>query len=219
MMGTNYCKNITLDSCQFNTFDAHAGVYNATITNCQMTHVSIIGEGKLLVEDCVFYVNKLSKQVDVIGLRYDYGSTFMGDVYVNNVEIRYGGYKVNGNTVKQDICLFFAEWNEWDFGYKTYLPKNVYVDGITMTEIDYSVEGGVRSETVVGTNTRPLLLYPAALNSAKEDENIADETFSGGGVNINPYAPTELVVIKNCKGVEWVFPTSKQFKDMVVRYE
>ena len=79
-MGTNFCKNITLEGCSFSRFDAHQGVYNVTIKDSTLGHqcLNAIGMGTLLIEDTTLYGNYL------IVLRDDYGSTWKGDVIIRN---------------------------------------------------------------------------------------------------------------------------------------
>lgn len=57
ILGSNYCKNLVYDNCEFSRFDAHKGVANATIRNSKLGHMGInaIGSGTLLVENTTLY--------------------------------------------------------------------------------------------------------------------------------------------------------------------
>ena len=123
VMGSNYCKNLTYDTCVFSRFDAHKGTHNATIINSQIGHqkLSIIGSGTLRVENTVVYGNSIA------ALRSDYGSTWEGDMIFKNVTL------MNTGTV----TLISGSWNNHYFGYTCYLPANVYIDGITLAKGDF----------------------------------------------------------------------------------
>ncbi len=108
VMGTNYCKNITYDGCILNRFDAHAGLYNAAVKNSKIMNINLIGGGTALISNtCIYYRLGLN-------LRRDYGSTWHGDFILDDVTIV---------TDSPDVYLIYGDWTNWDFGYKTYLPR------------------------------------------------------------------------------------------------
>ena len=118
IMGTNYCKNITYDSCLLSRFDAHAGIYNASIINSTVSNIRLTGGGKFTVKDSTIYGNALTS------LREDYGCTWRGDVEITNVKIL--------NT-SDTVWLLGARFYEYhNFGYQAYYPENVKVDGLTL---------------------------------------------------------------------------------------
>ncbi len=118
IMGTNYCKNITYDGCLLSRFDAHAGIYNASIINSTVSNIRTTGGGKFIIKDSTVYNNCL------IGLREDYGCTWRGDVIIDNVKIK--------NT-SDTIWLLGAKFYEHhNFGYQAYYPENVTVNGLTL---------------------------------------------------------------------------------------
>ena len=49
--GTNYCKNMEYINSTVTRFDAHAGLYNGKIINCNVSGVMITGYGDLIIED------------------------------------------------------------------------------------------------------------------------------------------------------------------------
>ena len=116
IMGTNYCKNITYENSVLSRLDAHAGVYNITITGSKLIWVSLIGGGTANITDSTIYNNT------IIALRSDYGSTWHGDVNIKNVHV------VNTDTV----TVISGGWVDHYFGYKVYLPTNINIDNITL---------------------------------------------------------------------------------------
>ena len=116
IMGTNYCKNITYDGCTLSRFDAHAGIYNASIINSTLTTLRLTGGGKFIIKDSTVYNNHL------IALREDYGCTWRGDAIIENVKIM--------NTADK-VWLFGAKFYEYhNFGYQAYFPENIKVSGL-----------------------------------------------------------------------------------------
>ena len=119
IMGMNYIKNIVYDSCVLSRFDAHAGVTNAKIIDSVIgrSGVSVVGYGKLILENSKFY----SKQM--INLRNDYGSTWDGDVIIKNCEFI--------PSIEGEQVLIRAQNHEkHNFGYPCYAPKNIKIDGL-----------------------------------------------------------------------------------------
>ena len=78
IMGSNYSKNIHYENCRLSRLDAHCGVYNASLKNCEVVYISVVGGGTLTVEDTTVYNDS------VISLRGDYGSSWRGDVILKN---------------------------------------------------------------------------------------------------------------------------------------
>ena len=119
IMGTNYCKDVTFDSCELSRFDTHRGVTNATIKNSIIGQggITVSGSGTLLLENTVSYANSL------INLRDDYGSPWDGDIVIRNCSVycnQNSDYFLIKGTNSQDH----------DFGYTCYMPKNVTVEGL-----------------------------------------------------------------------------------------
>ena len=127
VMGTNFCKNITLDGCSFSRFDAHQGVYNVTIKNSTLGHqcLNAIGMGTLLVEDTTLYGSYL------INLRSDYGSTWKGDAIIRNCT----WIPSQGNMLSSSCSMIYGKFSGYhEFGYDCYMPENVYIDGLTIDD-------------------------------------------------------------------------------------
>ena len=154
VMGTNYCKNLTFDGNFLCSFDAHCGVYNGTIKNTTIEHINFIGDGLITIENCTVYADGGST---VINLRSDYGSWWKGDAIFKNVEVKYEMRK------NKTISLFSSAYTNHDFGYTTYLPANITLDNLKLLGFTVTVDGGVRKEQIVETNTKELYLFSPSI--------------------------------------------------------
>ncbi len=124
IMGSNYVKNLTYDGSKLTRFDAHCGVYNATIINSEITIASIIGGGTFRIENSTMYSNKDAWYL--LYLREDYGSSFNGDIIVKDVE-----WIAERNI--SEFAVLYSVYTNWNFGYTCYLPTNITVDNLTVT--------------------------------------------------------------------------------------
>ena len=119
LFASNYSKNISFDQCVFSRFDAHMGVYNATIRNSTMGYMGInaIGSGKFLIE------NSTIRGRSLVNLRQDYGSTWEGDFFIKNCVF------VPSKRKSGAVSVFSgANSGIHDFGYTCYMPKNITID-------------------------------------------------------------------------------------------
>lgn len=119
IMGANYVKNISyVNGCELSRFDAHAGVYNGTIKDSMVTALAIIGGGTLTIEDSVICPTGST----ILALRDDYGSTFKGDIIFKNTSVKlYKDYT--------KMYLLSIGYHDHDFGYTTYMPTTLTLDG------------------------------------------------------------------------------------------
>jgi len=79
IIGSNFCKNITLEDCVLSRMDTHMGVSgHYTIRRCTLGHMGLnaIGRGQLRIEGSTLY------GPSIVSFRGDYGSTWDGDVTV-----------------------------------------------------------------------------------------------------------------------------------------
>jgi len=122
---SNYSKNITMNNCILGRFDAHCGVYNATLVGCTFGHQSInlIGHGTAKVIGCTL----LGKYI--INLRDDYGATWNGDLLIK--DCLYIPKNGNGGT---PILINGVNDYDHDFGYECYLPKNIEIENLTIDD-------------------------------------------------------------------------------------
>ncbi len=117
IMGTNWCKNITYDTCKLSRLDAHSGVVNASVINSEVTTIAIIGGGTMLVKDSTVHGNQL------ITARTDYGSTWNGELIIENVKF---------NNFNSTAYIINGLWYNHNFGYKTYMPTTITIDGLQL---------------------------------------------------------------------------------------
>lgn len=116
VMASNFCKNLRMEGCSLSRFDAHQGVYNATITDTELgQNLTIIGAGTLRIDN----VKRLSGN-HFMQLRTDYGSTWKGDIVIENCS-----FTPNGSTA----YIILAEWKDHNFGYQCHLPQTVTLSG------------------------------------------------------------------------------------------
>ncbi len=124
--GTNYCKNLVYDGCALSRFDAHQGVFNATVINSVLGHhgIKLIGSGTALIENTTVLAE------DFVDLRSDYGSTWNGELIIRNCKFYPTG--LSSHIVKAENS------EDHDFGYTCYLPRKVSVDGLYVHRIGRS---------------------------------------------------------------------------------
>ena len=155
LMGTGYCKNMTLLDCHLHSFDAHQGIYNVTLKNSIFEHINFIGDGTITLEDVTIYVDPKKY---AINLRQDYGSWWRGDIYLKNFTIK---YDPNRTTSAKSIYLINSIWNNHDFGHICYMPQNIYMENVNVLGFQATVDPntGVRTETIVENNSRSIYLF------------------------------------------------------------
>lgn len=173
--GTNYTKNITFEGCRLNRFDAHAGIYNATVINCEIISINLIGGGTALIKDTTVYNNGC-----FITLRPDFGSTWNGDLLLENVK---------WVTSNENCNLINGLWVNHNFGYETHLPE-IVIDGFELVGTAKRVN--VFSGYGIGENND----VTAPVCKDKEGNEVE---------NKNALDVSESIVVKNCRteGVEF----------------
>ena len=129
---SNFCKSLTLDHCVFSRFDAHQGVRNVTLTNCEFGHsgVQMVGSGTMRIENCNIHRKSL------IALRGDYGSSWEGELIVRNCKLTVP------EGAKSVSLLSGSNTGKHDFGYTCYLPErydieNLVIDDSAVTDKNY----------------------------------------------------------------------------------
>ena len=125
LFGSNYCKNLLYDGCVFSRFDAHMGVANATVRNCELGYMGInaIGFGTFLVENTTVRCHSF------FNLRSDYGSTWRGEFIVRNCTF------VPGNGNGATGTLVSGSSTDWhDFGYACEMPRRIVFDGLRIDD-------------------------------------------------------------------------------------
>ena len=125
LMGTNFCKDMLLKDCKISRFDAHQGVHNVTMQDCEFGHVTmeVIGFGNFL------YENGTNHGTRFFLLRGDYGSFFKGDVTIRNAVWD----AIPRNDGKS---YFFNATNSGthDFGYICEMPKHILLENVLIDD-------------------------------------------------------------------------------------
>ena len=200
LMGTNYCKNLKFDNMFVCSFDAHCGVYNATIKNSTCEHLNFIGDGLIKYENVTVYADAT---YTAINLRTDYGSTWAGDVEIDGLDLRYTKY--NNQSLIKGTMKFTH-----DFGYQCYLPQNITIKNVTLTKYVYKGldKNGNRIEEELSVNQDKLYLFT---------ETITNNTnYIDSDSYVNPIIPTQSVTVINesVPELQIVWPNSPSFNGM-----
>jgi len=125
VMGTNFCKNLTMEDCSVSRFDAHMGVENVTLKRCSFGHMGVrmVGCGTIYMEDCEVRYRSL------VALRGDYGSSWDGDIVVRNCVLR----PVQPAIRELDL-LSGTNTGTHDFGYECRAPRRIDIDGLLIDD-------------------------------------------------------------------------------------
>jgi hypothetical protein len=197
--GTNSCKNMIYDSCRLTRFDAHQGVVNGVIRNCEIGSIRLTGGGDMLIEGTKIYNWDIG---NTLQLREDYGCTWRGTITIKDSEI----VDVKGNSAL--TCVIVARSANHDYGYKTYLP-NVIIDNLKIQNAKPEVN--LFSDFSMKPNAAGL--YYRSIY----DPNLAIEGAPApdGKPNVNPYTPPEFnsVINNENNGYELTLPDVPFFRD------
>jgi len=199
VMGSNFCKNIILDGCEFSRFDAHQGVANVTIINSKIGQMAmeVIGCGTLRVENTTLYSGSY-----FFYLRPDYGSHWQGDAIVKNCTWVPGhGKTLSASTT---YTLFYGKnTRTHDYGYECYMPTNITIEGLR-------IEDGDHAEGYKG-----IYLFADICSTWKSEA--AEYKLDNVGV---PYNVTEKLTISgysSASGMDWrLSPNTFMFRNMEV---
>lgn len=172
VMCSDFCKNLYMDGCRLSRFDAHMGVYNATILNSDIgQNISVTGGGLLRVENVIRRCAKGAYVNRFVSLREDYGSFFYGDVIIKDSTL------ITGRGINYVIA---ANWYDWDFGYECRFPTT-----ITLDNIRYEIEDGI---------TEYIHPYIYIFSHTTENPQYTPEFMKASK---NPVKLPEKVIIKN----------------------
>lgn len=84
--GTNLCKNTKYINSTLSRYDAHEGTYGGEVVGSTVSTVALTGGGDFYIKDSKIIPDVSSATVTtVFGLREDYGYTWAGTVYIENV--------------------------------------------------------------------------------------------------------------------------------------
>ena len=128
IMSSNYSKSLLYDSCTLSRFDAHKGVYNATIRNSTLGHMGInaIGSGTFTVE------NTTVRGRNLINLRSDYGSTWQGEVIIRDCQF----VPSDGRSTTASL-IGGSNTGQHDFGYTSYMPQRIVIEDLHIDDSNH----------------------------------------------------------------------------------
>lgn len=209
LFGTNRIRNMYLKNCFLNSFDAHSGAYNVTLENCTFDHINFIGAGDITLNNVTIYTS--SSYNMGIHLRQDYGATWNGDLTIKDFTVRYAA-----SSDPAYIDLIRGYYTNWNFGYETYLPHNIYIDGVKTegyerTSPDTVVNKGEIEENVTETNVVPVAIY------SHLDRQLTNNSYDSS-TTLDPKHCTTRIDIYNCDA-KIAYPRNTFFKDMEVYVE
>ena len=130
--GSNYTKDITYKNCILNRIDAHCGVHNLKIEDCQIgiCGITVQGSGELNITNTTSCGRN-----GFVYLREDYGSSWNGNINIKDCIFK--------GTKFPRIIHFKISYDEdgqlHDYGYDLYLP-NINIDGLTIEDTNIPAE-------------------------------------------------------------------------------
>ena len=170
LFGTNHIRNMYLEDCYLNSFDAHTGAYNVTIVNSTFDHMNFIGGGLIKLTDVTIYTSK--SYGCAINLRTDYGSTWNGDIEIDGLTIKYGS---DSSYKPTRISLLYGAYANQYWGFDTYTPQNVTINNFHVQQYTAEIVDGVRVESniIEDASTMPVYYYYGASYKDGNNETIA----------------------------------------------
>lgn len=198
IMGSNFCKNLGYDRCKLSRFDAHCGVYNATIKKSILGYggISVTGYGNLLVENSTVYGRYF------IGLRQDYGSFWRGNITVRNSTF----IPSAGSRIANTAIIGGYNYDNHYFGYICHLPENVLIDNLHVRDGNHrSNYSGAAVFSVFNNNYLKDKKYKEVYPTVKPKEVRIRKVVSASGKNIDLSANKYMF-----KGVKFVNEDKKQ---------
>ena len=159
VMGSNFCRNVTMDNCYLDRFDSHQGLYNAKITNSTLGFgILVIGGGELYIEN-VYRISEGS----FITLRHDYNSVFAGDVIIKDCRMGKGVDSIINGV-----------WRSFYNGLDNHITTSLTIDGLTVdgnTSIVYLYEVSNANPSAKNDAVNPLYAPEYAIVSGVTKEN------------------------------------------------
>lgn len=175
IMCTNFCKDLVIKNSEINRFDAHMGVANCTIENSTIgCHgINTVGHGKFILKNSTVHNDIL------ILLRADYGASWDGDVYIENVDWYHSS--------SCPSVIYARNTGTHNYGYTCYQPHNVYIDGLHVIENEDVPEkyNGLRLLSYYSLAEKDRALYPYVLCEKVVAKNVWSESGIPGCLSFN----------------------------------
>ena len=125
--GTNFCKNMEYHNSRLSRFDAHMGLYNGKIKNCELNAIYLTGNGTMDIENVRFFANNPNTTHNTIILtRGDYGCVWNGEITIKNMD----AYVYTDSPV----ALTGSIWQNWYYGYETILP-DIAIENLNVYDV------------------------------------------------------------------------------------
>ena len=230
MMGSNYCRNFYFKNCRLVNFDAHKGLGNLTIEDCELQNILIMGAGNVLIKNTVKYVGRARS---VVSYRGDYGASFRGNITIENVEARCYADAL-AESADGKVCIlntYYYPSNDYDTvlnketgeyeageGSTNYMLTNLKVKNLTLTKyevanyIPENKDGYNDAEKRFIPFDEELYIFSKGVNDGYPNSDISKFKSEGGYSDLNRYIPPKTVVIEDSyKNI--VLPNSPTFKN------
>jgi hypothetical protein len=188
VIATNFCKNILVENSTLSRMDSHMGVSGEYIirgSTLGYMGLKAVGRGRIVIEDSTI------KSPAFVDLRSDYGSTWEGTVEIRNSRWepvssgRAGLHLINS---RND--------GTHNFGYPTYLPEEIIVDGLylddSFTDLPTHLISDIDSEHVDPAE-RP---FPHQLTRRIVLRDVTTASGKGLKVSPNPWLRESVEVIR-----------------------
>jgi len=124
IFGSSNTKNLTFDNVQWTRFDSHRGVFNVDILDSNLIQGGSQGGARSLGEGTIRIMNTRIQAQNVISMREDYGSSWQGDIILQNVKLEGSGPLIG---ISQYLPFF-------NYGLPLYFAKRIWVDGFTRVD-------------------------------------------------------------------------------------
>ena len=206
MFGSNFLRNVYINGCVMSSFDAHSGLYNATIENSTFDHINFVGGGDAILRNVVVYAEA---NAGICHLRSDYGSMWQGNIKIDGATLRHDSdYSGNMELIK-------AYYTNHYFGFDTEMPANVYINNFSVKQYNRTSEAFTHNNGIVyedeKTSSKSVYLFYTLNSQLKNDYDYS--TINSN--NKDPKACTKNVYITNTSATI-KFPDHPFFENMKV---
>ena len=202
---TNFCKNMNYLNSRLSRFDAHCGLYNGSVIGCEINFFSLVGKGDFIIKDTTWYSTSAdSTDNGLLYLRSDYGSTWDGEIKVQNLTA-YVNYMSAFSIIRHS-------YRNWYYGYECAFPS-LELDNLVLYNYKLGEDGTLDTSPIAaGTkikfsnlvtedihlpetkNTAPIRIYYDETTGKYVQGTRPEVT---GYVNDNPITPPEYIKFLN----------------------
>ena len=192
VMASKGSKNVCIMNSSMNRIDAHEGIHNLAVVNSIIGYrgITLTGSGNFHGKDLTFYGSN-----HLISLREDFGSTWKGDIYLENINF----YPSTLGDVKLIESKHHSDKN---YGYNTYFPaismKNVLINNpssdvciMTMNDVSennsnpYHFSGNLYFNNVRFNANNGHKLYLLPNSFVKKEANFNAGSYLGNSVSVD----------------------------------